>query len=159
MDSRYSEITYFGRGPWENYSDRHAGVFLGTYRSDVEGMMTHYVYPQENGNRTDVRWFTLTDSKGRGIQVIGSQPLNMSVWNTTQESLDKATHIGEQTLLDGSYVLNIDHLQAGVGGTDTWSIKSRPEAHHRLLEKEYRYSFVIRPTTGFKDAVNAARNL
>lgn len=55
VDSRLSNVTYFGLGPWENYSDRHAGVFLGTYRTTVEEMMTDYVYPQENGNRTGVR--------------------------------------------------------------------------------------------------------
>ena len=158
IDSRYGQVTYFGRGPWENYADRNAGVFLGTYKAPVEEMMTSYVYPQENGNRTDVRWFTLTDNKGRGIQVIGSKPLNMSVWNTTQESLDAARHIGEEKILDGSFVLNIDSVQTGVGGTDTWSIKARPEVHHRLLGKYYTYSFTIRPVKDFKDAVNSARN-
>lgn len=61
-------------------------------------------------------------------------------------------------LLDGSFVLNVDCVQAGVGGTDTWSIMARPEVHHRLLDKAYSYSFTIRPVKDFKDAVNAARN-
>ena len=158
VDSRYSDVTYFGLGPWENYCDRHAGVFLGTYKTDVKGLMTDYVYPQENGNRTGVRWFTLTDKTGKGIQIIGDAPLSISAWNTTQESLEAAKHIGEEELLDGSFVLNVDHAQAGVGGTDTWSIKARPEVHHRLLDKAYSYSFTIRPVKDFKDAVNAARN-
>ena len=158
VDSRYSDVTYFGLGPWENYCDRHAGVFLGTYKTDVKGLMTDYVYPQENGNRTGVRWFTLTDKTGKGIQFIGDAPLSISAWNTTQESLEAAKHIGEEELLDGSFVLNVDCVQAGVGGTDTWSIKARPEVHHRLLEKAYSYSFTIRPVKDFKDAVNAARN-
>ena len=158
IDSRYYDVTYFGLGPWENYCDRHAGVFLGTYKTDVKGLMTDYVYPQENGNRTGVRWFTLTDKTGRGIQIIGDAPLSISAWNTTQESLEAAKHIGEEELLDGSFVLNVDHAQAGVGGTDTWSIKARPEVHHRLLDKAYSYSFTIRPVKDFKDAVNAARN-
>ena len=53
---------------------------------------------------------------------------------------------------------NIDSVQTGVGGTDTWSIKARPEVHHRLLGKHYTYSFTIRPVNDFKDAVNSARN-
>ena len=158
IDSRYSDVTYFGLGPWENYCDRHAGLFLGTYKTDVKGLMTDYVYPQENGNRTGVRWFTLTDKTGRGIQIIGDAPLSISAWNTTQESLEAAKHIGEEELLEGSFVLNVDHAQSGVGGTDTWSIKARPEVHHRLLDKAYSYSFTIRPVKDFKDAVNAARN-
>ena len=158
VDARYSDVTYFGLGPWENYCDRHAGVFLGTYKASVKDMMTQYVYTQENGNRTGVRWFTLTDKNGRGVQVLADEELSMSVWNCTQDALEAAKHIGEAPVLEGSYVLNLDSAQAGVGGTDTWSIKARPEVHHRLLDKRYTYSFQIRPTAGFKDAVNAARN-
>ena len=69
------------------------------------------------------------------------------------EMLRGAKHIGEEELLDSSFVLNVDHAQAGVGGTDTWSIKARPEVHHRLLDKAYSYSFTIRPVKDFKDAV------
>jgi beta-galactosidase len=72
--------------------------------------------------------------------------------------LEAAKHIGEEKVLEGSFVLNVDCKQAGVGGTDTWSIKARPEEHHRLLDKHYSYSFLIRPTNGLKDAVNSARN-
>lgn len=158
VDARYSDVTYFGLGPWENYCDRHAGVFLGTYKASVKDMMTQYVYTQENGNRTGVRWLTLTDKNGRGVQVLADEELSMSVWNCTQDALEAAKHIGEAPVLNDSFVLNIDCAQAGVGGTDTWSIKARPEVHHRLLDKRYTYSFQIRPVNGFKDAVNAARN-
>lgn len=48
--------------------------------------MTDYVYPQENGNRTGVRWFTVTDANGKGVQIIGKEPLSISAWNTIQES-------------------------------------------------------------------------
>ena len=143
--SDVESVTYFGRGPHENYSDRNAGIFLGTWTSTVEDMMTQYVVPQENGNRTDVRWITLTDSKGKGLKIIGSQPLSFSVWNTTQEELRRARHIGETEILDGAVVLNVDLVQAGVGGTDTWSQRARPYDQYRLLDKEYAYSFRIIP--------------
>lgn len=158
IDSHYSDVTYFGLGPWENYCDRRAGVFLGTYKASVKDMMTQYVYTQENGNRTGVRWFTLTDKNGRGIQVIADDELSMSVWNSTQNDLEAAKHIGEAPILENSFVLNVDCVQAGVGGTESWSLKARPEVHHRLLDKHYTYSFTIRPVKDFKDAVNAARN-
>ena len=158
IDSHYSDVTYFGLGPWENYCDRRAGVFLGTYKASVKDMMTQYVYTQENGNRTGVRWFTLTDKNGRGIQVIADDELSMSVWNSTQNDLEAAKHIGEAPILENSFVLNVDCAQAGVGGTESWSLKARPEVHHRLLDKAYSYSFTIRPVKDFKDAVNAARN-
>ena len=107
--------------------------------------MTQYVYPQENGNRTDVLWMSLTDDEGRGILIEGMQPLSVSAWNTTQEELHKAAHIGEASLLDGAFVLNLDLAQMGVGGTDSWTAAARPYDPYRLLEKEYRYGFVVSP--------------
>lgn len=145
MSSVLGNVTWFGRGPYETYSDRKDGVFFGKWSSDVEGMMTQYVVPQENGNRTDVKWFILADSKGTGIKVTAPEFLNFSVWNTTQESLDAAKHIGEPEMLDGAFVLNVDHVQNGVGGTDSWTNAARPSDQYRLLEKRYHYSFRISP--------------
>ena len=141
----YDNITYFGRGPQENYSDRNDGIFLGTWATCVEDMMTQYVYTQENGNRTDVHWISLADDKGRGLLVEGTQPLSVSAWNTTQDELHKAAHIGEAAVLEDAYVLNLDLVQIGVGGTDSWTAAARPYDPYRLLEKEYSYSFTISP--------------
>ena len=141
----FDNITYFGRGPQENYSDRNDGIFLGRWNTSVEDMMVQYVYTQENGNRTDVRWIALKDDRGRGILIEGTQPLSVSAWNTTQEELYKAAHIGEAKLLDGAFVLNVDLAQMGVGGTDSWTVAARPYDPYRLLEKEYSYGFVISP--------------
>ena len=135
------KVTYFGRGPQENYSDRNDGIFLGTWTSTPEDIMVQYVYPQENGNRTDVHWVKLMDSKGKGLLVKGGQPLSVSVWNTTQEALQKAKHIGEAEILEQSVVLNLDLVQAGVGGTDSWTQYARPYDDYRLMNKEYSYSF------------------
>ena len=108
-------------------------------------MMVQYVFPQENGNRTGVRWISMTDGKGRGLKIIGEQPLSVSAWNTTQEELHAKTHIGEPVVLEESFVLNIDLVQAGVGGTDSWSQYARPYDPYRLMEKRYSYSFWIVP--------------
>jgi len=145
IDKQFGNITYFGRGPQENYSDRNDGIFLGTWNTSVEDMMTQYVYPQENGNRTDVRWLSLTDDSGRGLKVYGAQPLSVSAWNTTQEALYKADHIGEAAVLEDSFVLNLDLVQTGVGGTDSWSQRARPYDRYRLLDKEYSYGFWLVP--------------
>ena len=138
-------IAYYGRGPQENYSDRNVGIHLGTWKSTVEDMMMQYVYPQENGNRTGVNWIAMTDAKGKGLKVVGEQPLSVSIWNTTQAELDAAKHIGEPAVLSDSFTLNIDLAQAGVGGTDTWSKRARPYDPYRLMEKEYSYGFWIIP--------------
>ena len=152
-------VSYFGRGPQENYSDRNDGIFLGTWNTTVAGMMTDYVYPQENGNRTDVRWISLTDLDGRGIQFLGVEPLSVSAWNITQEDLHKAKHINEMTRLQGAFTVNVDHIQTGVGGTDSWTQKARPSDQYRLLDKHYSYSFYVRPVNGTSDAVSAGRML
>lgn len=153
------KVTYFGRGPQENYSDRNDGIFLGTWKTSVGGMMTDYVYPQENGNRTDVRWISLTDLDGRGIQFLGVEPLSVSAWDITQEDLHKARHINEKARLHGAYVVNIDHVQTGVGGTDSWTQRARPSDQYRLLDKHYSYSFYVRPVNGVPDAVSAGRKM
>ena len=152
-------VTYFGRGPQENYSDRNDGIFLGTWNTTVTGMMTDYVYPQENGNRTDVRWISLTDLDGKGIRFLGVEPLSVSAWDITQENLHKAKHINEKARLHGAFTVNIDHVQTGVGGTDSWTQKARPSDHYRLLDKHYSYSFYVRPVDGTSDAVSAGRKM
>ena len=119
LDKYYDKVTYFGLGPQENYSDRHNGVFFGRWTTTVADMMTQYVYPQENGNRTGVKWMCFSNDKGRGVTIHGDQPLSMSAWNTTQEELNNAKHIGEPQVLPDSFTLNIDLIQYGVGGTDT----------------------------------------
>lgn len=145
-----SDITYYGRGPWENYSDRNASAMIGVYKTTPSEMEYDYVVPQENGNRTDVRWIALKNKYRGGIQIIGSEPLSVSVWETSQAGLEKAKHINEIENLKDGLTLNIDHIQTGLGGTDSWSMKSRPYENVRLLKNNYSYSFTIIPV-GVKD--------
>ena len=159
VDGEYEQITYFGRGPQENYSDRYDGIFLGTWDTSVSDMMFNYVYPQENGNRTAVRWISMTDLNGSGIQFLGIEPLSVSVWNTTQDELQNAKHVGEPHLLRDAFVINVDHVQTGVGGTDSWSQSARPSDQYRLMDKHYSYSFYVRPVKDRADAVAAGRKL
>ena len=159
VDGEYEQITYFGRGPQENYSDRYDGIFLGTWDTSVSDMMFNYVYPQENGNRTAVRWISMTDLNGSGIQFLGIEPLSVSVWNTTQDELQNAKHAGEPQLLRDAFVINVDHVQTGVGGTDSWSQSARPSDQYRLMDKHYSYSFYVRPVKDRADAVAAGRKL
>ena len=150
-------LAYFGRGPQENYSDRDDGIFLGLWNTTPADMMYQYVYPQENGNRTDVRWISCADDKGRGIVFLGTQPLSVSAWNTTQAELQDAMHIGEPAVLTDSFVLNVDLVQTGVGGTDSWSQRARPYDNVRLLDKHYSYDFWLSPVKSQSEAVELGR--
>ena len=143
----------------DSYSDRCEGAFLGLYRSTPEKFMHSYITPQENGNRCDVRWLSLTASDGRGVQFVGAEPLSVSVWNCTQESLDKARHSNEVEPLADALTVNIDRTQTGVGGTDTWSLKARPSDQYRLLEKHYACRFTIIPCNGEAETIRNGRSL
>jgi beta-galactosidase len=153
-----SNVDYYGRGPWENYSDRKAGTLIGVHRTTVKDMMWHYLHPQENGNRCDARWILLSSGKA-GIVFAGRTPIGVSAWNCTQEALRRAKHPHEIETLPASFVVNIDHAQAGVGGTDTWSLNSRPSKQYRLLEKEYAYGFVIAPGKDRVQAIELGRSI
>lgn len=157
IDGGLDNLAYFGRGPQENYSDRNDGIFYGLWKTTPAGMMYQYVYPQENGNRTDVRWISCLDDKGRGLVVLGTQPLSVSAWNTTQTELQAAKHIGEAAVLPESFVLNVDLAQTGVGGTDSWSAAARPSEQYRLTDKHYSYSFWLAPVKSLDEAVNVGR--
>ena len=145
ISGKLSDIAYFGRGPQENYADRKEGIFLGVWKASAGEMMTEYVYPQENGNRCDVKWVSATDKKGRGMTVTADSLICFSIWNTTQKSLEQAKHINEVERLDNEYTLNIDLGQIGVGGTDTWSELAKPSDRYLLRDSRYSYGFVISP--------------
>ena len=140
-------IKYYGRGPWENYSDRKFSSFIGEYQYKVSGQTIPYVRPQEYGNRTDVRWFILTDQTGKGIRIDGLQPLNISALNNSPEDLDPGFTKKQQHPKDifkrFDITLAIDLSQRGLGGDNSWG--ALPHPVYRLLDKSYKYGFVISP--------------
>ncbi|MFI3333458.1 MAG: glycoside hydrolase family 2 TIM barrel-domain containing protein [Rikenellaceae bacterium] len=156
INNQLANITYYGLGDWENYTDRSRSAMMGVYSSTVEDMCFDYVVPQENGNRCGVRWIALL-GKSRGVQIVAQDELAVSVWNTSQESLAEAKHTNEIVELPHSYTLNIDKEQAGVGGTDSWSIKARPMEQYRLLDNSYNYSFKILPVSTKSNLVERGR--
>ncbi|MFI5390259.1 MAG: hypothetical protein ACHQYQ_02775, partial [Bacteriovoracales bacterium] len=101
------------------------------------------IKPQENGNKTDVRWATLTNNEGLGILVQSEgKNLSMSAHHYSLENLTNALHTYD-VKNEGDITLNIDHKQMGVGGDDSWHPRVHPE--YLLREKFYSYSFIIRP--------------
>ncbi len=138
------QMSFYGKGPFENYSDRNQAAEIGVYSGTVQDFLHDYVQPQEYGNRTEVRWLKLESGKVPGIMFEGVQPLSTSVWPWNSEKLDIARHTNE-LVPDDYLTVNIDGIQAGIGGTDSWSIHARPIDKYRLLNKHYTYSFIIRP--------------
>ncbi len=141
IPAEFDTWTWFGRGPHENYNDRMLGAPVGRYTINVVDDFFHYAYPQESNNRTGVRWFTLETESNNGMRVEGLVPLSVSAWPYTMEELDQATHT--YVLDPGSITVNIDLVQTGVGGDDTWSLNSRAHEEFRVPAEPYKYSFML----------------
>ena len=144
IPAEFDTMTWYGRGPHETYWDRKTGAAVGVYSGPVEEQIHNYVRPQENGNKTDVRWMTLTNKDGVGLLVVGMPLLSVSAWPYTMEDLERARHINELPRRD-TITVNIDYKQMGVGGDDGWGARPHPE--YRLPCKPYNYSFRLQPIT------------
>lgn len=141
-------LTYYGRGPWENYSDRKTAAFMGLYTSTVDEQLFPYIRPQETGNHTDVRYFTLTDADGRGLTVRGAAPINFTALNVDPLTLDPGLtklqqHASDVNPSRYSNFLSIDLAQRGLGGDNSWGAK--PLEQYRLEAPSYTYTFTISP--------------
>ncbi len=108
-------VTWYGRGPHESYADRKRGAAIGLYRLPVDALYHPYVMPQENGNRTDVRWVALTDPDGFGLLATGDAAFEFSAARFTAEDLTAARHVHEVPRRD-AITWNLDHRQTGLGG-------------------------------------------
>ena len=140
------QVDYLGRGPQENYVDRNRSALTGRYQMTVDELMTEYVYPQANGNRTGVHHVTFSDGKGRGVTVSG-EDFQFSAYPYTTEVLEKATMVCE--LEEAGYLtVNLDHKQMGVGGFNSWSMKAAPAVQYRIPAGNYRYGFRLKPLAG-----------
>jgi beta-galactosidase len=141
-------ITYYGRGPWENYSDRNTASFLGEYQQKLsDQFVANYIRPQENAYRTDNRWVQFTNAQGVGVQFRGVQPICFSALPYTAEDLDpgltkKSQHPSDLNERDFISV-HIDLNQRGVGGDNSWG--AQPHEQYRLKDKVYSYAYVIEP--------------
>lgn len=116
-------IKWYGRGAFENYPDRKSAAFIGNYEMDIARFVTDYIYPQDNSNRCDVRWFSLNGKQGEKLKVTGLQPLCFRVWPYGEDDLEKSKHPYELPKCD--YVnVNIDLNIHGVGGNDAWGART-----------------------------------
>ncbi len=134
------KFTWYGRGPWENYSDRKAASMVGRYSSTVSEQYVPYVMPQEHGNKSDVRWLELTDEAGKGLRIESDQPLSVSASHFSANDLYDARHTTDLQPRP-EVILNIDAAQRGLG-----TASCGPDTLHqyRLNESEYAFAFRIK---------------
>lgn len=148
LNSQFDQIEWFGRGPHENYIDRYTSSYVGLYKGSVADQYFPYDRPQENGNKTEVRWMSLTNTKGEGLMVIGSPYISSSAYLFPTEDLDEPginksqRHISDIENKD-MVTWNIDWKQMGVGGDTTWG--AFPHQPYLIPAKRLSFSFRICP--------------
>jgi len=172
LPKQYSEITYFGRGPWENYQDRKHSAFVDLYTSTVSDQYVPYIRPSENGYKTEVRWVSLTNKNGNGLMVVSEDTKNglgIGALHMPNEDFDttpgldygSSTAVDEKYQIDGipevNYAkhttdikeqdlvqLNIDLVQRGVAGDDSWF--SKPQEKYLIYGNvKHHYTFYLIP--------------
>ncbi len=137
----FEQFTWFGRGPEESYVDRKAGVAVGLYSGTVDEQYVPYIMPQENGNKTDVRWAALSNSQGSGLLVAAEPLLEVSALHFTADDLYKAMHTNELSRRPEVY-FNLDVMQCGLGGN---SCGPKTLDKYLVWPAETRFSLLFRP--------------
>ena len=137
--AEFSNMDYYGRGPWENYQDRKTSALVSRYSEKVGDQVFLYVRPQENNYRTDVRWFSLTDDSGFGLKVTGKPVISTSAHNYGMEDIDDGAKKDQRHINDivprDFIEWNIDFKQMGVGGDNSWGAK--PLDKYMIYPGEY----------------------
>lgn len=144
IPSNYENINYYGKGPHESYFDRNLGNKIARYTQKIEDWHTPYIRPQENGNRSEVRWVQFTNDEGNGLRIEAATTLNVTAHNYKPAQLEAAKHTIDLPAT-ATITIQIDDQQMGVGGDDTWSMRARPHSEHLIPAVEYQYSFTIKP--------------
>jgi beta-galactosidase len=141
-------VQWYGRGPQENYWDRHLGAAIGIYKDTVDNLWFPYVEPQETGNRSDVRWVSFTDDQGFGLKATGLPLLNFSAWPFRMSELEHEKtplNIGHkhsaEIVPSDDITVNLDYRQMGVGGDDSWGAPIHKEFSLPAVRYEYKFKF------------------
>ena len=149
MPKGFENVTYFGRGPISSYVDMNNASYLGLFNSTVTQEYTRYIFPQETGNHIDCRFAAVYDKEGRGLLFKGMPTFNFSSLHYTPKMLDEAPNDKDLVPLEET-VIHIDYKQTGIG-----SNSCGPEllSKYEFSEKEFVYSFVIKPMIVYGDNI------
>lgn len=139
----YEKVRWFGRGPDENYIGRNRGSFMGLYSTLVDSMTVMYMEIGETGQRTDVKWVTLTDNDGKGLMVVGNPRMEFNAQHYTPEQLSDVK-LPWQLKRDKDITLRVDLHQMGLGGINSWGAEPL-DAYRLNANREYSHKFRIAP--------------
>lgn len=160
MPEAFNTLTYYGRGPEENYRDRRTSQFFGEYTTPIKDMYEPYIRPQENNHRTDIYWCALTNKAGAGLLIVADRTFEMNASNYPLETFDSGESIHNaaprtaetdhrhltdpkpEKLVD----LFIDYRMMGIGGDDSWG--ALPHAAYLMFpgkQNTIEYGFTLVP--------------
>ena len=139
LPDAFHHLEWFGRGPFETYPDRKTGAKIGRYRTTVEEDYVPYIIPQDYGNKTDVRWLSVTDDSGAGLYITGDQLFQASAHPFRTDHLTRAQYTF-QLRQDNTVTLNLDHAVSGVGDTSASLLNP-----YRVLPGEAAFTFYLHP--------------
>ena len=147
MPRSFDKVEYYGRGPVENYIDRKSNADLGIYKQSVSEQFYPYIRPQENGTKSDIRWWKTLNAAGHGIQVVAAEAFSASALHYTIESLDEGLYKkqGHSQEVEEADLTNFcfDKIQAGLGCEDSWGRIARPE--YQVPYGDYEFTFILMP--------------
>lgn len=143
VSAGFENMAWYGQGPNPTYQDRNFEK-IGIYNSTINKEWIEYSRPQENGYKSDVRWFTLENNEGYGIEVIGEPLISFGASHYSKADIELADY-SFKLVRKPQVFLNIDLKQMGVGGTTSWGGKAYPREKYRMSNKKMSYSYFIRP--------------
>ncbi|MDE5877470.1 MAG: DUF4981 domain-containing protein, partial [Muribaculaceae bacterium] len=147
MPETFETVEFYGRGPWENYSDRNHASQLGIYRQSVDEQFYPYIRPQETGTKTDLRWWRLSNSAGKGLEFTAAKPFSASALHYTIESLDDGDrkHQRHSPEVPKAKLTNVllDEAQMGLGCINSWGALPLPD--YMLPYGDRSFTFLISP--------------
>ncbi len=147
LDDEFNNVEYYGRGPFENYIDRNTASKVGLYKSKVEDFYFPYIRPQENGNRTDVRYVNFLNDNNEGINIVANSTIEFSAHHNSIEDFDggktkSQTHTNDIKAKDFTFI-TIDYKQVGVGGDNSWSKAGLADPPYQIKPKNCSYTFTL----------------
>ncbi len=132
----FNQITWYGRGPEENYPDRKTGYPVGIWSKTVKEMYEPYLLPQDHALRTDIRYLQLLDQNGKGVQIAMDELFNFNAYQFSTDNLTKSQFTYQLQPLEDRYTLNIDYNTTGVGCTCVYVLdeyRVKPAAYDRVI--------------------------
>ena len=141
MPAGFERFDWYGRGPHESHVDRKHSARVGVYGGTVQEQYVPYVRPQENGNKTDVRWAAVTNARGMGLLAVGLPLMEASAHHYTAEDCTQARHTHELVRRNET-ILSLDYRQGGLGSN---SCGPEPLPQYLLLPEPVTFSVRLAP--------------